>query len=56
MEYSIKTRVLLDTHFNDSEFNVLMWDSTKPYMIEDIRSIFEKDPILSAYIDGTMSF
>lgn len=56
MEYRIKTRVLLDTHFNDNDFNELMWDAAKPLMIENIKSVFEKDRILSEYIDDTISF
>lgn len=39
MDYNVKTRILLDTNFNAGEFNDLMYESTKPHIIEDIKSV-----------------
>ena len=56
MDYNVKTRILLDTNFNTSEFNDLMYESTKPHIIEDIKSVIEEDPTLCGYIDGDLTF
>ena len=56
MDYNVKTRILLDTNFNAGEFNDLMYESTKPHIIEDIKSVIEEDPTLPQYIDGDLTF
>lgn len=56
MDYNVKTRILLDTNFNTREFNDLMYESAKPRIIEDIKSVIEKDPTLPQYIDGDLTF
>lgn len=56
MDYNVKTRILLDTNFNAGEFNDLMYESTKPHIIEDIKSVIEEDPTLPQYIDGNLTF
>ena len=56
MDYNVKTRILLNTNFNTSEFNDLMYESTKPHIIEDIKSVIEEDPTLPQYIDGDLTF
>lgn len=56
MDYSVKTRVLLGTNFNTAEFNVLMYESAKPFIIEDIKSVIEEDSTLPQYIDGDLTF
>lgn len=56
MDYSVKTRVLLGTNFNTVEFNALMFESAKPFIIEDMKSVIEGDPTLPEYIDGDLTF
>lgn len=56
MDYSVKTRVLLGTNFNTAEFNVLMYENAKPFIIEDIKSVIEEDSTLPQYIDGDLTF
>ena len=56
MDYSVKTRILLGTNFNTAEFNTLMFESTKPFIIVDIKSVIEEDPTLPQYIDGDLTF
>ncbi len=56
MDYSVKTRVLLGTHFDTSEFNMLLFEGAKPDIIEDIRSVLAEDPTLSQYIHGDLTF
>lgn len=56
MDYSVKTRILLGTNFNTAEFNALMYESAKPFMIEDIKSVIEADPTLPKYINGDLTF
>ena len=56
MDYNVKTRILLDTNFNTREFNDLMYESAKPRIIEDIKSVIENDPTLLQYIDGDLTF
>ena len=56
MDYNVKTRILLNTNFNTNEFNDLMYESTKPHIIEDIKSVIEEDPTLPQYIDGDLTF
>ena len=56
MDYNVKTRILLDTNFNTREFNDLMYESAKPCMIADIKSVIEADPTLPQYIDGDLTF
>ena len=56
MDYNVKTKVLLEIDFNTEEFNVLMYESAKPYIIDDIKSIIKEDTILSRYIDGDLTF
>ncbi len=56
MDYNVKTRILLDTNFNTREFNDLMYESAKPRIIEDIKSVIEKDLTLPQYIDGDLTF
>ena len=56
MDYNVKTRILLDTNFNTREFNDLMYESAKPRIIEDIKSVIENDPTLPQYIDGDLTF
>ena len=56
MDYSVKTRILLGTNFNTAEFNTLMFESTQPYIIDDIKSVIEEDPTLPQYIDGDLTF
>lgn len=56
MDYNVKTRILLNTNFNTSEFNDLMYESTKPHIIEDIKSVIEEDPTLPQYIHGDLTF
>lgn len=56
MDYNVKTRILLATNFNTREFNDLMYESAKPRIIEDIKSVIEKDPTLPQYIDGDLTF
>lgn len=56
MDYNVKTGILLDTNFNTREFNDLMYESAKPRIIEDIKSVIEKDPTLPQYIDGDLTF
>ena len=56
MDYIVKTRILLNTNFNISEFNDLMYEDAKPYIIEDIKSVIEEDPPLCGYIDGDLTF
>ena len=53
MDYNVKTRILLAANFNTREFNDLMYESAKPRIIEDIKSVIEADPTLPQYIDGT---
>lgn len=55
MDYNVKTRILLD-EFYTGEFNDLMYESTKPHIIEDIKSVIEEDPTLPQYIDGDLPF
>ena len=56
MDYNVKTRILLNTNFNTSEFNDLMYENVKPGIIEDIKSVIEEDPTLCGYIDGDLTF
>ena len=56
MDYVVKTRILLNTNFNISEFNDLMYEDAKPDIIEDIKSVIEEDPPLCGYIDGDLTF
>ena len=56
MDYNVKTRILLAANFNTREFNDLMYESAKPYMIDDIKSVIEADPTLPQYIDGNLTF
>ncbi len=56
MDYHVKTKVLLGTNFNTAEFNALMFESTKPFIMEDIKSVIEEDPTLPQYIDGDLTF
>ena len=56
MDYIVKTRILLNTNFNISEFNDLMYEDAKPHIIEDIKSVIEEDPTLCGYIDGDLTF
>lgn len=56
MDYSVKTRILLATNFNTREFNDLMYESAKPHIIDEIKSVIEVDPTLPQYIDGNLTF
>ena len=56
MDYNVKTRVILNTNFNTSECNDLMYESAKPHIIEDIKSVIEEDPTLPQYMDGDLTF
>ena len=56
MDYNVKTGILLNTNFNTREFNDLMYESAKPHMIEEIKSVIEADPTLPQYIDGNLTF
>ncbi|NBH36418.1 hypothetical protein D3Z58_23580 [Clostridiaceae bacterium] len=56
MDYNVKTGILFNTNFNTREFNDLMYESAKPHMIDDIRSVIEEDPTLPQYIDGNLTF
>ena len=56
MDYNVKTGILIYTNFNTREFNDLMYESAKPHIVEDIKSVIEKDPTLSQYIDGDLTF
>ena len=56
MDYNVKTRVILNTNFNTSECNDLIYESAKPHIIEDIKSVIEEDPTLPQYIDGNLTF
>lgn len=56
MDYNVKTRILLAANFNTREFNDLMYESAKPHMIDDIKSVIEADPTLPQYIDGNLTF
>ena len=56
MDYNVKTGILLNTNFNTREFNDLMYESAKPRIIEDIKSVIENDPTLPQYIDGDLTF
>ena len=56
MDYNVKTGILLNTNFNTREFNDLMYESAKPRIIEEIKSVIEADPTLSQYIDGDLTF
>ena len=56
MDYNVKTRILLDTNFNTREFNDLMYESAKPRIIEDIKSVIETDSTLPQCIDGNLTF
>ena len=56
MDYNVKTRVILNTNFNTSECNDLIYESAKPHIIEDIKSVVEEDPTLPQYIDGDLTF
>lgn len=56
MDYHVKTKVLLGTNFNTAEFNALMFESTKPFIMDDIKSVIEEDPTLPQYIDGDLTF
>ncbi len=46
MDYNVRTKVLLGTNFNDSEFNELMWESAKPHFIQDIKFVIEQNETL----------
>lgn len=56
MDYNVKTRILLAMNFNTSEFNDLMYESAKPEIIEDIKSVIEQDSTLPKYIDEDLTF
>ena len=56
MDYNVKTGILIYTNFNTGEFNDLMYESAKPRIVEDIKSVIEKDSTLFQYIDGDLTF
>ena len=56
MDYIVKTGILIYTNFNIREFNDLMYESAKPHIVEDIKSVIEKDSALPQYIDGDLTF
>ncbi len=56
MDYNVKTGILIYTNFNTREFIDLMYESAKPRIVEDIKSVIEKDSILFQYIDGDLTF
>ncbi len=56
MDYSVKALILLNTNFNTSEFNDLMYENVKPGIIEDIGAVIEEDPTLCGHIDGDRTF
>lgn len=56
MDYNVKTKILLATNFNTSEFNDLMYESAKPEIIEDIKSVIEQDSTLPGYIHEDLTF
>ena len=56
MDYNVKTGILIYTNFNTREFNDLMYESAKPHIVENIKAVIEKDPTLSQYIDGDLTF
>lgn len=49
MDYNVKTGILIYANFNTREFNDLMYESAKPRIVEDIKSVIEKDSTLFQY-------
>lgn len=56
MDYEVKTRVLLDTGFDDRECNHLMFDGIKNEMVKQIKAVFESDKTLSENITSDLNF
>lgn len=56
MDYEAKTRVSLDTGFDDRVCNHLMFDGMKNEMVEQIKAVFESDKTLSENITSDLNF
>lgn len=55
-DYDVKVQVILHSGFDGKEFNDLMYETMKAQLMENVKSLFEKEDALSSYVSGELKF